>query len=120
MAVGKRLKSLIEEHGRTVSWVAERTGIPKGTLYAIISRDATRINTEKAAKIFAALGVTAKDGFNYILDNPPPVEYDISPEERISYLTEKAKLLNDAGQSKATDYIQDLLDAGYKKHEEEE
>lgn len=58
MAIGKRLKELLKQHGMTVRELAEKSGVSENTLYAIIKRDNKTLNPDIAAKISEALQVS--------------------------------------------------------------
>ena len=41
MAFGKYFSEKLKAHGKTVSWISKKCGIPKTTLYSMIERDST-------------------------------------------------------------------------------
>ena len=51
MALGKRLKSILEEKGITILELSQITGISKNTLYAITKRDNDTMKYENLKKI---------------------------------------------------------------------
>lgn len=58
MAIGKRLKELLQQRGMTVRELAVKSGISENTLYAIIKRDNKTLNPDIAAKISEALQIS--------------------------------------------------------------
>lgn len=79
MALGKRLKSILEEKGITILELSQITGISKNTLYAITKRDNDTMKYENFKKIADALNMTPDE----------IVDYDVSKslEENLSHGT---------------------------------
>lgn len=65
MALGKRLKSILEEKGITILELSQITGISKNTLYAITKRDNDTMRYENLKKIADALNMTPDEIVNY-------------------------------------------------------
>lgn len=65
MALGKRLKSILEEKGITILELSQITGISKNTLYAITKRDNDTMKYENLKKIADALNMTPDEIVNY-------------------------------------------------------
>ena len=74
MALGKRLKSILEEKGITILELSQITGISKNTLYAITKRDNDTMKYENLKKIADALNMTPDE----------IVDYDVSKEGSVS------------------------------------
>lgn len=65
MALGKRLKSILEEKGITILELSQITGISKNTLYAITKRDNDTMKYENLKKIADALNMTPDEIVDY-------------------------------------------------------
>ncbi|MDO9492479.1 helix-turn-helix transcriptional regulator [Acetobacterium sp.] len=57
MGVGKNIKKILDNKGMRVSELAELTGVPYGTLHAMIKRDSDGINLKTLQNIAEALGL---------------------------------------------------------------
>lgn len=68
MAIGKLIKRIAEEQGRSIKWLSAQTDINENTLYAIIKRDSDNITQENIEKISAAFELSTIDFLNYALD----------------------------------------------------
>lgn len=68
MAIGKLIKKIAEEQGRSIKWLSSQTGINENTLYAIIKRDSDNITQENIEKISEAFELSAVDFLTYALD----------------------------------------------------
>ncbi|MGM9916513.1 helix-turn-helix domain-containing protein [Anaerotignum sp.] len=61
MGIGARIKEILKQKNKTILWLAEKSGVPKNTLYTITKRDNTNIRHENLKKIAAALEVSVED-----------------------------------------------------------
>lgn len=57
MGLGKNIKSILDDRNMKVSELSKKSGIPYGTLHAIIKRDSDGVKTETIKKICTALNV---------------------------------------------------------------
>lgn len=67
MAAGWLLKKLLKENNKTIKWLAEDTGIPLRTLYAITQRDTAKISDANMEKIAKSLGLSTRAVRHYFL-----------------------------------------------------
>ena len=65
MALGKRLKTILEEKGITILELSRMTGISKNTLYAITKRDNDTMKYDNLKKIADALNMTTDELVNF-------------------------------------------------------
>lgn len=68
MAIGKLIKQISEEQGRSIKWLSSQTGISENTLYAIIKRDSDNITLENIEKISSSFELDAVDFLTSALD----------------------------------------------------
>lgn len=61
MAIGNRLKQLLEERGISVKEFATQIGVPPTTLYSFIKRDSQDAKMELVTKICNGLGISVND-----------------------------------------------------------
>lgn len=72
MGVGNNIKVVMENKKIRISELAEESGVPYGTLHAIIARDSNNIQVETLNKIATALGTDI-----YALTGThPPLDYE--------------------------------------------
>ena len=65
MAIGNRLKQLLDERGMTVKDFAQQIDVPPTTLYSFIKRDGQDIKMDLLMKICCGLGVNLDDLVHY-------------------------------------------------------
>ena len=106
MELGKRLTKYRKEADLTLDELAERSGVPKGTINKIISGDTKSPSLDTVSALAAALGKTLND-------------FADAPEARKSTLSEidKALLdlfhsLNEEGQEEIIKYADTLCASG--------
>lgn len=114
MGIGKNLKELIALKGTNVNELAQKAEIAPQTLYAIIKRDNSKIDTQILLKLAIALGVPSEDilSFNEKYDIPgkDSVEYilgNVDDSIAIGILNDLAKL-NDDGKKEAGKRVEEL------------
>lgn len=61
MAIGNRLKQLLDDRGITVKDFAQQIGVPPTTLYSFIKRDSQNAKMDLIIKICDGLGISVKD-----------------------------------------------------------
>lgn len=61
MAIGNKLKQLLDERGITVKDFAQQIGVPPTTLYSFIKRDSQDAKIDLVMKICDGLGITTKE-----------------------------------------------------------
>lgn len=101
MGYGKNLKAYLQANGRSVAYLAKKTGISPQTIYSIIHRDSMP-SAGTSLAISAALGINVCDLINgecieqgqEILDERVQMRF-IRYENRISTLEERVKRLED-------------------------
>jgi len=72
VGVGKNLKEIMESKNMKISELSYDSGVPYGTLHAIITRDSKNVNVETLNKIAAALGTDV-----YVLTGTyPPFDHE--------------------------------------------
>lgn len=125
MALGKRIKELIQSQGMSVKELSDISGVNYGALSSLIRRDSTSTNTENLNRIASALNVQVSEltGINpnvqAILDENPGIE-KIDPEVvkllhdnlytwQNEQLYELFNKLNPAGKNYALQIIELLL-----------
>lgn len=94
MALGIRLKQLLDERGITVKDFAQQIGVPPTTLYSFIKRDSQNAKMDLVMKICEGLGITAKElltTHEYIDGEKTPVINltDFDTEEQINHVLNK-------------------------------
>lgn len=57
MGLGQKIKEILKEKNKTIADLADISGVPKNTLYAITKRDSKNIRQETLVKISNALDV---------------------------------------------------------------
>lgn len=65
MALGKRLKQILDEKGVTVKDFAAKIGVPATTLYSFIQRDSSTGKLDLLAKICQGLDIDLSDLFDF-------------------------------------------------------
>ena len=61
MGIGSKLKQVIDYRDTNVNALANKTGIPKATIYSIINRDNTKVDVDILLKICEALQITTDE-----------------------------------------------------------
>ena len=94
MAIGIRLKQLLDERGMTVKDFAQQIGVPPTTLYSFIKRDSQNAKMDLVMKICDGLGITAKElltTHEYIDGEKTPVIdlTDFDTEDQINHVLNK-------------------------------
>jgi len=89
------VKRLLEENKMSISELSKKSGIPKSTLYSLISRKSKAISHENIMKISEAFEVTSdylmgwtKDKSGQVHHFVPSPHKDMSPEEEFLYAQE--------------------------------
>lgn len=127
MGIGNRLKKTIKEHHLTIKQLAEITNIPVNTLYSIVKRDSVHVRAETVQILADALSVSPSYLIGYDDQVIRPDQY--SPDElrkiqssawslyqtsNSSFLKHRLLLsfssLNDEGQEKAVERVQELTE----------
>ncbi len=129
MGVGTKIKELIKERKITIKQLAELTDIPVNTLYSIIKRDSERVRADTVQILADKLGVTPTYliGFDDQIFKPEQYSHEELAEIKAgawaaykgtaeqSLLSAFGKL-NDEGQSKAVERVEELTEIPkYKK-----
>ena len=103
MELGDLITRYRKESGLTIDELAERSGVPKGTLTKIIGNTTKAPSLETVRSIARALGKTLND-----FDDAPAATVD---PLQAALLSDFAKL-NREGQGKLADYAVDLVASG--------
>lgn len=95
MGIGRNLKHELKEIDMTVAELSRKSGISTNTLYAIIRRDSTKVDSTILKKICEASGIPIYD----LLDNPLSEEdfpyYDyLCAENELEKENAKNRILN--------------------------
>lgn len=67
MAIGAKLKQILEDRGLKAADIAAQTGLPVQTIYSLISRDSNKASIDNLIKICGALGITVEEFNQYDL-----------------------------------------------------
>lgn len=130
MAIGKRIKEILDKKDLTVVELSKRSGIPVTTLYSMIKRDKENEKLETIWKISDALEVGVAD----IIDI---VDYSLKESDKITEkygyaarvlpslkydkLLDEFDKLNDTGQNKAVEQVKILTKIPeYKRKKKDE
>lgn len=128
MALGSKLKQLLDDRGITIKEFATQITVPPTTLYSFIKRDSETGNWELIAKICKGLNININDFLNYEIEtfdsgeefkntwNEIAQNVDTSCEySKISYqsttktqLLDYFKQLNKTGEKKALEHVEML------------
>lgn len=114
MGIGANLKELISLKGTNVNELATKAGISPQTLYAIIKRDNSKIDTTLLLKLACALDVPSEKilSFNEKYDIPSrdSIEHMLGNlEESIAIeMLEDFSKLNDTGKREAAKRVNEL------------
>lgn len=125
MGVGKRIKDILERRNMTVIMLADSTGIPSTTLYSMIKRDSDDEKFDILMRLCASLGVSLSEliGSENMGKYTEDIKNDLWPEpwppqspSNINKLVDHFNQLNDEGQDKAIERIEELTEIPkYKK-----
>ncbi len=80
MGLGKNIKSILDDKNMKVSELSKISGVPYGTLHAIIKRDSNGVKTETLKKICSALNVSIGELFGTI-ELPPHLSFVLAMRE---------------------------------------
>ena len=67
MAIGAKLKQILEDRGLKATDIAAKTGLSAQTIYSLISRDSNKASIDNLIKICGALGITVEELNQYDL-----------------------------------------------------
>lgn len=116
MGIGANLKELISLKGTNVNELAAKAGISPQTLYAIIKRDNSKIDTNILLKLAHALDVPSESILSfsekYNIPSKNSVEYllgNIEESVAIGILNDLSKL-NDEGKKEAGKRVNELTE----------
>lgn len=116
MGIGTNLKELISLKGTNVNELAAKAGISPQTLYAIIKRDNTKIDTNILLKLAHALDVPSESILSftekYSIPSKNSVEYllgNIEESTAIGILSDLSKLNTD-GKKEAGKRVNELTE----------
>lgn len=109
MGVGRKIKEFLYYKNITVSELAELTGIPRTSLYSIISRDSTHISLNTLHKIAAALDVSIYDlqGASWM---NKAAELNRTHKEKTQVLLDHYNKLNELGKDKVIERAEELTE----------
>ena len=111
MAIGKILSDILKERNTTVIDLARNINVAPTTIYSIIERDNMKIDMSVLIKICKSLDVDVEMFYKDYLDNN---SLDENKKENI--LMSKYNKLNESGQSKLMERLDELLELPkYKK-----
>lgn len=80
MGLGKNIRSILDDKNMKVSELSKLSGVPYGTLHAIIKRDSDGVKTETLKKICSALNVSIGELVGTI-ELPPHLSLVLSIKE---------------------------------------
>lgn len=116
MGIGTNLKELISLKGTNVNELAAKAGISPQTLYAIIKRDNTKIDTDILLKLSHALDVPSESILSftekYSIPSKNSVEYllgNVEESTAIGILSDLSKL-NADGKREAGKRVNELTE----------
>lgn len=104
MAIGRILSDILKEKNTTVTDLARNIDVAPTTIYSIIDRDNMKIDISVLIKICKSLEVDIEVFYKDYLDNN---SLDNNPNHE---LTEKYNQLNETGQSKLMERLDELLE----------
>lgn len=81
MAIGAKLKQILEDRGLKATDIAAQTGLSAQTIYSLISRDSNKASIDNLIKICGALGITVEELNQYDLKTKSNVLLKISVTE---------------------------------------
>ncbi len=127
MGIGIKIKNILEQKGMTIKELSEKTGISINTLYGITKRDSKNVSQDTIKKIAQALEVNSLELLDIekiiALAEKAKDSGDIDSAEMLLNIGEhvyrkqynsKSRLLiafdflNETGQEKAIQYVEDL------------
>lgn len=69
MAIGSKLKQIIDNRNIKVSELAAMTGLPDQTIYSLISRDSNKVSIDALLSICKALSISVEELYQYDLED---------------------------------------------------
>lgn len=81
MAIGAKLKQILEDRGLKATDIAAKTGLSAQTIYSLISRDSNKASIDNLIKICGALGITVEELNQYDLKTKSNALLKISVSE---------------------------------------
>lgn len=69
MAIGSKLKQIIDNRNIKVSELADMTGLPNQTIYSLISRDSNKVSIDALLSICKALSISVEELYQYDLED---------------------------------------------------
>ena len=115
MAIGARLKQIIDSNGIKVANLAELSGVPAPTIYSLLSRDSNKVSIDHLIKICRSLDVSVEELYYYDVEdkrasNTAPNNGIILTDENEKDIIQLYRKLDKINKAKIKERMETLLE----------